>query len=216
MIGYLFSNPIELVIYLLAILVAISIHEFAHAWTADRLGDPTARSQGRLSLDPRVHLDALGMILLLIIGFGWGKPVPFDPFNLKNPRRDAALISIAGPVSNFILALLLSFFLRIIILSGNPFLISLSSLLFIPLIQLNIILGVFNLLPIAPLDGFKVVGGLLSEEKAAEWYQLEKYGFLLLLLLIIPLGNSSMLDSIIRPVVSFFYTLLIPSIGSSI
>jgi len=174
MINYLFSNPVQFAIYLLAILVAITIHEFAHAWMADHLGDPTARIQGRLSLNPKVHLDALGMVLLLLIGFGWGKPVPFDPFNLKNPRRDAALISIAGPSVNLILALFLSLIMRIIIATNLSFLVSLVFLLFVPLIQLNIILGVFNLLPITPLDGFKVVGGLLSEERAIEWYQLEK------------------------------------------
>ena len=216
MINYLFSNPVQFAIYLLAILVAITIHEFAHAWMADHLGDPTARIQGRLSLNPKVHLDALGMVLLLLIGFGWGKPVPFDPFNLKNPRRDAALISVAGPSVNLILALFLSLIMRIIIATNLSFLVSLVFLLFVPLIQLNIILGVFNLLPIAPLDGFKVVGGLLSEERAIEWYQLEKYGFFLLLLLIIPLGGNSMLNSLIQPVISFFYTLLIPNIGSFI
>jgi len=210
MIGYLFSNPFEFVIYLLAILIAITIHEFAHAWMADHLGDPTARSQGRLSLNPMVHIDTLGMILLLVIGFGWGKPVPFDPFNLKNPRKDAALISIAGPLINLILAFILSMIIRIIILMNLSFLFSFVSLLFVPIIQLNIILGVFNLLPVHPLDGFKVVGGLLSEKKAIEWYQLERYGIFLLLLLIIPLGNSSMLDSIIRPIISFFYKFLIP------
>jgi len=210
MIKYLFTNPLEFIVYLAAILVAVTIHEFAHALVADQLGDPTARSQGRLSLDPRVHIDTLGMILLLVIGFGWGKPVPFDPFNLKNPHRDAALISVAGPLANFILAAILALFLRVVVYTHLPFFIYLSFLISIPLIQLNIILGVFNLLPVHPLDGFKVVGGLLSEEKAAEWYQLQRYGLLFLLLLIIPLGNGSLLNSIIQPIISFFYNLLIP------
>src|SRR3972149_8566479 len=118
MLSLIANNPIMFVIYLLALLIAITVHEFAHAKVADYLGDPTPRLQGRLSLNPLVHLDPLGMILLFLVGFGWGKPVMFDPFNLRNPRRDAALISIAGPGTNFVVALLLSLILRSFILFG--------------------------------------------------------------------------------------------------
>jgi len=177
-------------------MVAITIHEFSHAWMADYLGDPTPRLSGRLKLNPLVHLDTFGLLFLFLFGFGWGKPVPFDPYNLKNPRRDAALISFAGPVSNFILAVILSLIVKLVnipLLAG----------FFIPVIYLNIILGVFNLIPINPLDGFKIVGGILNEEQAKEWYQLERYGMIFLLLLIIPFGGSSMLDIIIRPIITF-------------
>ncbi|MFA6016809.1 MAG: site-2 protease family protein [Patescibacteria group bacterium] len=211
MISYLFSNPLLFVIYLSSLLVAITIHEFSHAWAADYLGDPTPRLQGRLKLNPLVHIDNIGMLLLLFFGFGWGKPVEFDPYNLKNPRRDAAWISIAGPSSNFILAIVLSLLLRLFIVLQLNFLTIIGSVIFIPMIRMNIILGVFNLLPIHPMDGFKIVGGILSEEKAREWYSLQRYGMIFLILLIFPIfGGRSMLDSILTPAVSFLFNLLVP------
>jgi len=112
------SNPMSLLFVAAALLSAITVHEFAHAFMAERLGDPTPRLQGRLTLNPLAHLDPLGTLMLFIIGFGWGKPVQFDPYNLKNPRRDAALISFAGPLSNIILASILSIVLRF---SAGPF-----------------------------------------------------------------------------------------------
>ncbi len=214
MINYLFTNPLIFLVYIISLLLAIAIHEFSHALVADYLGDPTPRLQGRLKLDPRVHIDNMGILFLLIFGFGWGKPVEFDPYNLKNPQKDAALISIAGPTSNFILAIILSIILRLLIFFQLNILITIGMFIFLPMIQMNLVLGVFNLLPIHPLDGFKIVGGILSKEKAHEWYSLQKYGWIFLLLLIIPLGGSSMLDGILRPTVSFLFNLLIP-LGSS-
>jgi len=214
MISYLFSNPLIFVIYLISLFIAITIHEFSHAFMADYLGDPTPRLQGRLKLDPRVHIDNIGMLMLLFVGFGWGKPVEFDPYNLKNPRRDAGLISIAGPMSNFILAIILAIVLRLLNLFELNIL-STIGLILIPIIRMNIILGVFNLLPIHPLDGFKVVGGILPPEKANEWYSLQKFGWMFLILLIIPLGGRSLLDGILLPIINFFTNLLItlPSTG---
>lgn len=209
MISYLFSNPLIFVIYLISILAAISIHEFSHAWAADYLGDPTPRLQGRLKLNPLVHLDGIGMLFLLFFGFGWGKPVQFDPYNLKEPRRDAAIISIAGPSSNFILAIILSLLLKLFIFSQLSLLITISALIFIPMIKMNIILGVFNLLPIHPMDGFKIVGGILPEEKAQEWNQLQRFGIIFLILLIFPINGSSMLSNILQPIVNFISNLLI-------
>jgi len=214
MISYLFTNPLIFIIYLISLLIAITIHEFSHALMADYLGDPTPRLQGRLKLDPRVHIDNIGMIMLLLIGFGWGRPVEFDPYNLKNPRRDAGLISIAGPMSNFILAIILAIVLKLL----NIFELSILStigLVLIPIIRMNLILGIFNLIPIHPLDGFKVVGGILPKEKASEWYGLQKYGWMFLILMIIPLNGRSLLDGILQPVINFFTNLLItlPSTG---
>ena len=209
MISYLFSNPLLFVIYFIAILAAISIHEFSHALAADYLGDPTPRLQGRLKLNPLVHIDKIGMLFLLFFGFGWGKPVEFDPYNLKSPRKDAAIISLAGPSSNFILAIILSLLIKLFIFSQLNFLIIIGSLIFIPMIKMNIILGVFNLLPIHPLDGFKIVGGVLPEEKAHEWNQLQKYGMIFLILLIFPIGGRSMLTSILQPIIGFITNLLI-------
>ncbi len=209
MISYLFSNPLIFVIYLIAILVAIAIHEFFHAWAADYLGDPTPRLQGRLKLNPLVHIDKIGMLFLLFFGFGWGKPVQFDPYNLKEPRRDSVIISLAGPSSNFILAIILSLLIRLFIFLQLNFLIIIGSLLFIPMIKMNIILSVFNLLPIHPMDGFKIVAGILPEEKAQEWNQLQKYGMIFLILLIFPIAGSSMLNNILQPIVDFISNLLI-------
>ncbi len=210
MISYLFSNPLLFIVYLIALLIAITIHEFSHAFAADYLGDPTPRLAGRLKLNPFVHIDLYGLLFLFIFGFGWGKPVGFDPFNLKNPRKDAAIISLAGPISNFILALLLSILLKLILFFNLSVFQTIGYFILVPIISLNVILGVFNLLPIHPLDGFKIVGGILNEEKAREWYQLERYGLIFLLMLIFPFGRRSLLDIVIRPVTTFVLNLLIP------
>jgi Zn-dependent protease len=210
MISYLFSNPLLFVIYMSSLLVAITIHEFSHAWAADYLGDPTPRLDGRLKLNPLVHIDNIGMIFLLFFGFGWGKPVVFDPYNLKNPRRDAAWISIAGPSSNFILAIVLALLLKLFIVLQLNFLIVIGGIIFVPMIRMNIILGVFNLLPIHPMDGFKIVEGILPEEKAQEWKQLQRFGMIFLIALIFPFfGGRSMLDSILTPAVAFIFNLLV-------
>lgn len=209
-------NLIALVAWILAFSIAITIHEAAHAWMADRLGDPTARLMGRLSLNPLVHYDQVGTTLLLVlvvlrafgapvIPFGWAKPVQFDPYNLKNPRRDSALISLAGPVSNFVLAIVLSL---ITYLLPSFLLISLLS----PVIVLNIVLGVFNLVPIHPLDGGKIFIGLLPERDAREAdLFLHRYGFFILMFLIIPWsGGQSMLFTVLGPVIGFILNILLP------
>lgn len=198
MFDILSQSPLLFVIYLVALLMAIAVHEFSHALIADKLGDPTPRLQGRVTLNPRAHIDLMGILFLFMFGFGWGRPVQFDPYNLRNPRRDAALISVAGPVSNLLIALILSLVLKF---SGLPFLVI--------FIQLNVMLAIFNLLPIHPLDGFKIVGGLLPEDTAREWYQLQKYGLLFLILLILPIGKGSMITSIISPAINFTMNLLV-------
>jgi len=211
MINYLFTNPLLFVIYIISLLVAITIHEFAHAWAADYLGDPTPRLAGRLKLNPFVHIDIMGMVMLLFIGFGWGKPVEFDPYNLKNPRKDAAWISIAGPASNFVLAIILAIVLRLLIIFDLNIISTIGLFLILPMIRMNLVLGIFNLLPIHPLDGFKIVGGLLTDEKSREWFSLQRYGYIFLIALIFPLGNRSLLDGIISPIISFLYNLLLPT-----
>ena len=210
MINYLFSNPLSFIVYFIALLIAIAVHEFSHAVSADYLGDPTPRLQGRLNLNPLVHIDNMGLLFLLLFGFGWGKPVEFDPYNLKHPRRDAAVISISGPLSNLILASILSILLRLFIYFELGYLITIATFIFIPVIQMSIILGVFNLLPILPLECFNIVGGFLSEQNARDWYGLQKYGIFFLLLMILPIGGASMLTRILIPIVSFFNNLLLP------
>lgn len=210
MLSSLLSNPLGFLIFIVILLFTIAVHEYAHAKVADHLGDPTGRLMGRTTLNPLAHIDLFGLLFLLFFGFGWGKPVPFDPFNLKNPRRDAALISFAGPVSNFIIAALASLLLKLFILFKLETLFFIGSYFLLPLITFNLLLGTFNLIPIAPLDGFKVVGGLLPRSKADEWYQLEKYGILFLLALLLPIGGKSILEAILRPTLYFLNSLFIP------
>lgn len=203
MLSQLFSNPILFFVWAAALLIAVTIHEFSHAFVADRLGDPTARLLNRVSLNPINHLDPIGTLMLLFFRFGWGKPVPFDPFNLRRPKRDSALISLAGPASNLILATLLSFILK---LQFSPLL----SLFLIPIIIININLAIFNLLPIPPLDGSKILYGILPMSWAEEYNDfMRSYGSILLILLIIPIGGSSLVINLIMPVINLVTRLLL-------
>ena len=213
MFGELFNNPFAFFSWLMALVIAITIHEFAHAYAADRLGDPTPRVQGRLTLNPLAHLDPLGTLMLLIARFGWGKPVVFDPFNLRHPRRDAAIISLAGPASNIALAALLSVMLRTAL--TTPY--AMIAYAFIqPIIILNVFLAVFNLVPVHPFDGFKIVGGILPKEYAQQWYELEPYGLIFLLFLIFPIfGGVAPVARLIMPVISFLLSLLLPGVGAA-
>lgn len=205
----------SIIAWILAFIVVITIHEAAHAWMSDRLGDPTARLMGRLSLNPLVHYDPVGTTLLLVlvfmralgfpvIPFGWAKPVQFDPYNLKNPRRDSALISLAGPGANLLLAIVVSLILR---LTGGNF-----TLLLYPTMVLSISLGVFNLIPIHPLDGGKIFIGLLPEKDAYEAdLFLKRWGSLILMLLIFPtFGGNSPLFMVLSPIINFILSILLP------
>jgi Zn-dependent protease len=203
MIATLFSSPLLFFLTLLGLVIAITIHEFSHALAADKLGDPTPRSQGRLTLNPLAHLDPLGTITLLIASFGWGKPVPFDTFNLTSPRRDSALISLAGPSSNLILAILIS-------ILGKFFLSPFTFPFLYPLIVINISLAIFNLLPIYPLDGAKIVSGLLPRDLAFEWESITtRYGTIILTFMIFPFFGNSPISAIISPLIQFLANLLI-------
>jgi Zn-dependent protease len=219
MLGDLFNNPLSFFLWLLALTIAITIHEFAHAYMADRLGDPTPRLQGRLTLNPLAHLDPMGTLMMLLVRFGWGKPVQFDPFNLRNPRRDSAIISIAGPISNFLLATICSILLHVLLearlsLLSVPILgivTYILSALLQPIIILNVALGVFNLVPVHPLDGFKIVEGILPEHYAKQWKELEPYGMIFLLFLVFPIfGGVSQISRFISPIIGFILSILLP------
>lgn len=200
-------NLISIIISAIALIVAITIHEFSHALTADRLGDPTPRSQGRLSLNPLKHLDPLGTLLLIFVHFGWGKPVQVDAFNFKHPKRDELFVSLAGPASNLILSGLLSLVLRFAPLSD------LALYLITVTIQYNVILAIFNLIPVPPLDGSKIFLNLLPSDKSFEWEEsLIKYGPILLIVLVfLPFpGNKTLIDLIMSPVLNFIFGILIP------
>lgn len=201
-------DPLTFIILILSLLPAITIHEFSHAFVADRLGDPTARIEGRLTLNPLSHLDPLGTIMLFLVFFGWGKPVPVDPFNLRNPRRDYALISLAGPASNILLAVVLAIIMRLTFFS--PFLNVLTIAILKPFITISLALAVFNLVPIYPLDGFKIVQGFLPENLALEWETLKEYGLMLLILILFPLPGGSLVGKFLMPVLNFAINILIP------
>jgi Zn-dependent protease len=213
------GNLATFIFSIVALVLAIDIHEFSHALAADRLGDPTPRLQGRLTLNPLAHLDPLGTIMLLLVHFGWGKPVQFDPFNLRQPKRDSAIISLAGPFSNFFFASISAILVHILLalrltLLTNPVIgaaVYILIALLEPLIILNVMLGVFNLVPIHPLDGFKIVEGILPDEYARQWHELEPYGMLFLLFLILPIFNgSSAISNVISPVINFVLSILLP------
>ncbi len=194
---------------LAVLLVALTIHEAAHAWSASLLGDPTARALGRVSLNPLVHIDPVGTLLFPLLGlvsggvvFGWAKPVPVNTMNLTHPRRDHLLIAAAGPVSNLLQALccilglyLLSGWFERYEIASHLLLRPLFELLYWGLI-LNMILAVFNLFPIPPLDGSWILQGILPENLAAVMDSLRPYGFLLLLMLLF----SGAFHSVLGPV----------------
>ncbi len=212
MLGELSTNPLGFLFWLAGLALAITIHEFAHAWAAERLGDPTPRLMGRLTLNPLAHLDPLGTIMLLIARFGWGKPVQFDPFNLRHPRRDSAIISLAGPASNLIVAILCSILLRLLFTSHVSLITIILRAFLQPVIVLNVVLAIFNLIPIHPLDGFKIVGGILPEEYARQWQELEGYGMIFLIFLILPLGGgASPISQLISPIINVLLAILLPS-----
>lgn len=212
LLNLLAVNPVLAVAFVVALVSAITIHEFAHALVAYRLGDPTAKIAGRLTLNPASHLDPLGTIALLLIGFGWGKPTPFDPYNLRNVKRDSALISVAGAASNFLLAAVISLPYLIAYYTGNvtPALISIYEILVV-VIQINLVLGVFNLIPVAPLDGFKVLAGLLPKDWYRDFQSTERYGIFILLLLIF----TGLIGRILFPIVSILLGFVLPGLSTS-
>lgn len=202
MLELLFSNPQAFLVAFGGIILAIGFHEAAHAYMADYLGDPTPRSLGRTTLNPLAHLDLLGTMVILVTGFfGWGKPAPFDPYNLKDPKRDTALIALAGPACNIIIALLISLLVRL----GPP---TQVDLILRFLIQLNIGLALFNLLPVSPLDGSKVIGAFMSNESATKYQSYSNP--LLLLALIMPFfGGRSLASIVISPIMTAILRLLL-------
>jgi Zn-dependent protease len=176
------TNFIIILIQILSVFIASSVHEFAHALIADKLGDNTPRYNNRLTLNPIAHVDPIGALSLFLFRFGWSKPVPINPNNFQNPIWGTALVSIAGPTSNILLAVLSSLFIRVF---------PQFSYLVISFIIINCALALFNLIPIAPLDGFKFVTGILPLKLRLKWENLEKYGPILLVLLILPYSPIS-------------------------
>lgn len=175
----------QLVLMVPAILLAVTVHEVAHGWTADKLGDPTARLAGRLTLNPLVHLDPIGALMFIVARFGWAKPVPVNSANLRHPLRDMVWVAAAGPAANFLLAALSLVVFRWTTAMDLPF-------VTVPVREicrwsyiLNLNLAAFNLIPIPPLDGSQILKGFLPRGALLSYERLEPYGFIVLVLFLV-------------------------------
>ena len=208
---YLLRDPESFVAFVIAIVVGFTFHEFSHAAVATLQGDPTARSQGRLSLNPVVHLDPLGTIAVLIAGFGWARPTPVTPARLRYRRLGMVAVALAGPAANFVLALASAVALRIVYSTGGAALNGTFSVkLLVGLIFWNVILGVFNLLPIPPLDGSTLLTVLLPPSRQNIVRFLDQYGiFLLLGLLFLAPGLLSPIVQAVTQAISSLVGLVI-------
>lgn len=185
----------ELPLVLMTIVVAFTVHEFSHAYVAYRFGDPTAKNLGRLTLSPLAHVDVVGTLMLVFLGFGWAKPVPVNRFHFKNPRLASILVTLAGPISNLILAFVGLIIRNLFILTHFSSYVSASFAdvmftFFNIFVSLNVVLFIFNLLPIPPLDGFRLLEELLPRGARIKLNQYEVYGSIIFLILVItPLYN---------------------------
>ena len=178
MLQLLGQSPILFILFAVIFVLALTIHEWAHAYVAYKLGDSTAKYAGRLTLNPAAHLDLIGTILIVLVGIGWGKPVPVNSLNFKNPRRDSALVAFAGPFSNILTAIVIA--IAIHLLNLHP---AVTSFLY-AIMLFSLRLAFFNLLPVFPLDGSSVVYGFLPVSLLRQWEQLQSYGIYILLFLI--------------------------------
>ena len=192
------------------ILLALTFHEYAHAYVAHRYGDDTAQKSGRLTLNPLRHLDPLGTIMIFLVQFGWAKPVPVNPYNLRNPKNDMLWISAAGPLSNMLLALISGLLFRLFsdsaMIADKDSLTGLLAIMVFLSLKINLALAIFNIIPIAPLDGSKILYGLLPPGFGKMILAIERYGPFILIGLII-FGRAtgvSILGGLIWPFVGFF------------
>ncbi len=201
-------------IMLVPALFAVTLHEVAHGYIADRFGDPTARLLGRLTLNPLKHLDPIGTLALLFFGFGWARPVPVNYNNLRNPKKDMIWVALAGPVTNFSLAVLSALVLKGLgllvssgVLQGTALALALEPLFLMMAFSLliNVVLGLFNLIPVPPLDGGRVLNGLLPEKQAETLARLEPFGFVIIVFIIF---FTNIWSTVLFPVVYYISGLL--------
>ena len=205
LIALLFKNPGAFILLVIPLLYSIVLHELAHGWVADKMGDSTARWLGRLSLNPLKHLDPIGTLMLFIFGFGWAKPVPVNFNNLHDLRKGLILVSAAGIVTNTLLAFASLFLLNLI----NPAPFGALSTFLIYMAQINIMLAAFNLIPIPPLDGSKILMGFSSSKFQYSLARLEPYGFFIIIGLLY-LGILNPLISLFEWIITGLIGLLLP------
>ena len=197
----------QLAIQLPPLLFALTVHELAHGWVAFRLGDPTAKMAGRLTMNPLKHLDPLGVLAFVIMKIGWAKPVPVDPRYFRNPQKDMLLVALAGPGANVLLALASALLARVLVSMPVLPLFVLQPLVGMleASVWINIMLAVFNIIPIPPLDGSKVLMGVLPPEAARSFARIEPFGFFILLALV----YTGVIGVIILPIIRFADNLLL-------
>lgn len=191
------------------IIIGLSFHEFAHAWISDKLGDPTPRRQGRVTINPMAHIDPIGFLALLLVGFGWGKPVQIDPSYYKNRRRDEFLVGIAGVTMNLLIAVIFSLPARAIVKAFNgaaasDFIYNIYLMIFY-IVSINIVLMIFNLIPCPPLDGWGILTQIFRLDRYSWWYKVYQYGTWILLALIV----FDVTDRIITPLVTLILGVLL-------
>ena len=202
------SVPVQMVMNILPSLLCITLHELSHGYVAYRLGDTTAKDAGRLTLNPIKHIDVMGLLMMVVFRFGWAKPVPVDMRNFKHPKRDMAVTALAGPVSNVLICCIVLFIYGLIFLpcklSGSSFLDSVLDMVYITA-YLSIALAIFNIIPIPPLDGSKVLFSLMSDESYYKLMRYERYGMIILLVLIASDVLGAPLQTVTQAVFKFLF-----------
>ena len=207
------DSILQFIILAPPLLLALTVHEFAHGYVAFRLGDPTAQASGRLTLNPLKHLDPLGTIAFFIFHFGWAKPIPVNPAYFKDPQKDMLWVALAGPITNLALAVISALMVKAVMLLaqsipysvlGEAILVPLNSTL-IASVWINLVLCIFNFLPIPPLDGSRILTGILPPRLARSYMSIERYGFILLIIL----AATGVLAKLIIPLINFANSLLL-------
>ncbi|MDR2458027.1 MAG: site-2 protease family protein [Clostridiales Family XIII bacterium] len=211
-----FSDPLSFFLNILylapGIIIGITVHEFAHAYSAYKLGDNTPKIQGRVTLNPLAHIDPIGLICLFLGGFGWGKPVEVNSYNFKKQRKDELIVDLSGVITNFIFAVLFTIILKLLIvfssnniaLYSNSIFTAIQTMIFYA-IQMNLVLMIFNLIPIPPLDGFGVVTNLFDLRKTAWYGMVYTYGNIILLALIFLGFVSKILSPVLSYIIEFLF-----------